>query len=447
VTGILWLIATLLLVLAVQRLVFRNARCNQLFSANTLGFITFAVMIVSYVSGVVVFRRQMDAGVTTYLCLSVIAYGAGALLAGSNRPVREAPQNESLPFMGLIAVAMLYVALSVPDALRVGSASLQQLRAEHWAEFGEETGPLGVIRAIGRVAAVVLVVNLPILLVRRNWIYAAFAVAATGGLFAESAASGGRFVFAFFIVAAVVNAFTFAKLAGFRPPVLRIAAIAVPVAIYAVVVFPQQRNPRLTTNPAPYFMAVDDVSPAPWIIRSGNALIRNNVIGLAFTSSYFSAPFSKLQYSTESIGVDDWNMGGSYNVRYLRPLYEAIGFERASFFAARLEIAQVSNREGYTGNPWSTGYRDLLIDFGWIGGVFAAFGVGWMLSALSAGLYERRGLMERALAGTAATCGLVFPLISPFVIGPVFNSTVGLMVICLALSITGGRGGQGQARS
>jgi len=55
--------------------------------------------------------------------------------------------------------------------------------------------------------------------------------------------------------------------------------------------------------------------------------------------------------------------------------------------------------------------------------------------------------LERALAGTAAACGLVFPLISPFVIGPVFNSTVGLMVICLALSITGGRGGQGAARA
>lgn len=127
--------------------------------------------------------------------------------------------------------------------------------------------------------------------------------------------------------------------------------IAGVIGFYFFVVFPTQRNPDLARAVERAVAYSGDAHIAEWVTDQDMSWL--NVF--AYSTGYFSTALDKLNYFVAATDVFEWNLLGGYNMPQFAP---------GVWHQARLNIADIMGREGWSLNPWSTGIRDLGIDFG-----------------------------------------------------------------------------------
>ena len=90
----------------------------------------------------------------------------------------------------------------------------------------------------------------------------------------------------------------------------------------------------------------------------------------------------------------------------------------------RARLALESTRFGYAGNPWATGVRDLVIDFGYSGMAFMMFVFGYLAQSVYDLARASRSLEWMVLAALLGPIVFVFAFFSPFPIGLFANAVI-----------------------
>ena len=94
---------------------------------------------------------------------------------------------------------------------------------------------------------------------------------------------------------------------------------------------------------------------------------------LFYGTSYFSHPIVKYTFFTENSDLGSWHAGGGYNFPIIGRVVSIFQKHKTGRAFIRDKIAEISTSHGYTPNPWSTGIRDIVIDFGYFGSIIFMF--------------------------------------------------------------------------
>jgi hypothetical protein len=195
-----------------------------------------------------------------------------------------------------------------------------------------------------------------------------------------------------------------------------------------LVVFPAARNPALVDNVDFFLSYLHDAHVAEWVYAASGWSIFAALPVFAFASSYLSQPIVKYSFFLENGSIDHWYYLGSYNFPVLGKIVAALTDSRSSWAEIRAEIASISTRFGYAENPWATGVRDLVIDFGLLGMVLAMF----LFGAVWQWLFERARISAavewQIVIGLAMPMAFFFVFFSPFPVG-LFSNTLAMAVV------------------
>jgi hypothetical protein len=206
------------------------------------------------------------------------------------------------------------------------------------------------------------------------------------------------------------------------------------VGYYFLVVFPTQRNSTLTLSGnyidrnlwyrshGQFADWVTSVSSEP-----GMAWVKL----LANSSQYFSGPLHTLDFFVTQTDVFSWYKLGLYNISQISQVAGAFSKDITPWQQIRFDITSVLGFARKSGNPWSTGIRDLGIDFG----LLTVLVIG-ILGFVAQALYvkcARSGSYVGLVAATyiSASC-LIFAFISPFQIRVISNGFWLIGLIALA---------------
>jgi hypothetical protein len=418
-----WIGTTVVLMFALQA-PFASAACNRALSANRLFLYGICAMLFFNALGLAIYTRELSSNTIVFYCACTIAFCIGSLFVvnqknSSGVADKTNSQVEVLFVKICFILALVYIALTVPQITRVLNSSIQDLRKEHWNTAYDEKGALGIVYALARAGAGYFMINMPLFTRDKNRLSLALGLASAVFIFVETAAAGGRYVFIFFALATLINHYALKKPTAKVGLNIGYSLFIIAGAYFSLAVFPLLRNVYLASEPMPYFSYVDDVTPAPWILQLSSGTLRTVV------------PY-KLQFYLENMRSQSGMMLGSYNIKYLSFLPQIFGIDARSFTEMREYISDLSSVAGYGGNPWSTGFRDLYLDFGKVGSVLASFCLGFYLTKWSAKLYTSESSIERTIGALASCSGLVFSFLSPFVVPPVLNLLLLLLVVSLA---------------
>lgn len=140
-----------------------------------MGWLPGSILLIS---GGIMYFAPFGTFSTLFICSSIFMFTLGAVLHRvTMRPIsmeRDRQYAEQFPrelvspaLLGILYIGVVvFIVMSAPEVFRQlpgfvsGQANLGELRAEHWASFGEEAGSLGIAKAIGRTMAIILAIHL-----------------------------------------------------------------------------------------------------------------------------------------------------------------------------------------------------------------------------------------------------------------------------------------------
>jgi hypothetical protein len=430
-----WIGITVIVMMLMQ-MPFGGFACNRQLGANRLFIYGILIMVVMNSLGLAIYTRELKSSTIIFYCACVIAFCCGALLVGriSFDQQNKSNQISNVEYLVLrvcFVLAVTYIALTLPQVSKVLTSSISDLRKEHWDSAYDEKGGFGVIYALARAGAGFYMICIPQFFKEKRTLSVIIGLFSAALIFVETAAAGGRYVFLFFSLATAINYYAQRNQASQTRLKFAYIIMGFVVLYFVLAVFPLIRNPYLASEPMPYFAYVDDVVPAPWILQLSSGTLRNHLIGFSFTTTYLTVTPYKLQFYIENMRAQHGLMLGSYNIKYLSFMPRIFGIDTPDFVKMREYISDISYVAGYSGNPWSTGFRDLYLDFGKVGSVFASLFLGYFLTKWSSFVYNSTNTIERSIGAIASCSGLVFSFLSPFVVPPVLNLLLLLLVFAV----------------
>jgi len=420
-------------------------------------FLVGWAVIAGFLSTTFVVYDQIFTGVSFFSLVFGISAFVIAALTMRMRYRRRHPQAASAarPTIAvsswtlIFSGSIVYLALEAREIIEFFAAggfdasSLVDLREEHTLRTLEaQATPASIGKAAARVAATLAAVGIPVFWRSRNWLLICVGAAAIVALFAESLLAGGRVMLAYVALGALYI-FVHQR----RATDSRVGASSVVRFVFAglillamsygmLVVFPAARNPALIDNVDFFLSYLHDARVSEWVYRASERSLFAALPVFAFASSYLSQPIVKYSFFLEHGRIDDWYYLGSYNFPLLGKIGAALTDSRSSWAEIRAEIASVSTRFGYAENPWATGARDLVIDFGLLGMVLAMFlfGAAWQW------LFERARISAvvewQIVLALAMPMAFFFVFFSPFPIGVFSNTLVTALALALMRSLT-----------
>lgn len=249
---------------------------------------------------------------------------------------------------------------------------------------------------------------------------------------AQSFLVAGRFLFGVLVLSLLVStAFVNGGASMRRLFTLPRLIVGGTVAFYFLIVFPTQRNPALVEVVERSIQWSSDAELSGWVLWIGDMQGMAWIKILAYSLKYFSGSLDKLNYFVTETDVMSWYKLGSYNLTQVSQLLGAFLDGVTPWHQARLDIADIMKRAGWSLNPWATGIRDLGIDFGSVGAtvVIGLLGfVGQKIYILS----QTHGSYLSLIAATYVSLScFIFAFVSPFQIRVLGNSfwLLGLLVI------------------
>lgn len=424
------LLTCCLLFLAIWRFA-PGLRATQRWSAMILFLSATLMMMLALAIPTSTYFRTLSWQTDAFAAACVVAFCMGSLLAGrTQRHASGGLQTPSGPFATvrsadetalnqILAVAtIVYVISCIPLVPDVLGSSVSDLRATHWQQFGQnERSIIDIVRGMSRLGAIIMFVVVVDNLARRQTRFVFFGLAAMFAIFIETTSFGGRFLFIFYLSAIIVSYMTI-RSAHRMSRKVRFSAFAfvAAAAYFSLIEFPIIRNPDLLRDPGLYLSFIEPSVIGPWITGTESEFIRSRLIGLAVSVQYFATPLLKLEFSIADLGVQRWYASGTYNLPFLAPLYDLLGFDSVDFLEARDMIASYLANAGNANNPWATGFRDFLIDFSWLGSIAAMGATGFLLAHATALCRESNDMFDRAFGAVASMVAATLPFLSAFVV-------------------------------
>ncbi len=217
---------------------------------------------------------------------------------------------------------------------------------------------------------------------------------------------------------------------------LRIVVPLVALGFYFVVVFPVQRNASLQGNYIDRNLWYRANARFPdWVNSATNDYGIAWVKIVANSAEYFTSPLHNLNYFFTQTDVFSWSKLGIYNITQISQVSGAFGNDVTPWQQIRFDIAAVLGAEGRSPNPWSTGIRDLGIDFGLLAIPLLAI-LGFIAQSVYVKCAKSGGYIGLAVAAYISVSCLIFAFISPFQIRILSNGLWLLGLIALARYFT-----------
>jgi hypothetical protein len=186
---------------------------------------------------------------------------------------------------------------------------------------------------------------------------------------------------------------------------LRIGLIVVLGLLAFGVWFPVARNPNLSRNFNYFFerRAGVIVTDLGWELEN---VLGNNIYAVLTSLSYFTNPISTLTFYYRFSDFENWYYLGQYSFPLVSKPVDLVMGNDYSWFQIRQRLSLVPASMGLADNPWATGLRGLLVDFGEIGTVIFLF----ILGFLSEFMFQKASLYPSDLNifVLAIFCGLIF---------------------------------------
>jgi oligosaccharide repeat unit polymerase len=387
--------------------------------------------------------------VTTYFItiLSIISFFAGALInrsiskkrgcSHSNISLRNySKKNQKILSIGAI-VYFIFVTNDLVELIISGiDISLRSFYIEHWAEYHENEKDIFILmKNLAEVCALFSAISLPIFIKNKISKFVIFiSIVSWLVIIASSIIEGTRFMMALLFIASAyiviyLNAINISEDVRRKRErkkiqqnkLLIIGAVSVLIVLF--VVYPSARNPDLAGDVNYSLNRHHESRLGVWVSEFSQYKMLEWLPVFAFGTSYLSHPIVKLTFFTEESDLDKMYAGGAYNFPIYSRLKSVFSDDKISQRKMiRNEIAEISTSHGYTPNPWSTGIRDIVIDYGYVGTVVFLFLFGYFsqyIYQLSLKRREPEWLILTTI--TIVSCAL-FAMLSPFGLGVIINS-------------------------
>lgn len=226
------------------------------------------------------------------------------------------------------------------------------------------------------------------------------------------------------------------RVSPFRPRTLVVGVLALASVWYLSTSFFGSRERNVSA--VAILADTQRAEQRPWVERLTEG---NEALGLTMASvGYFASPVPTLTFYMQQ------PVPGPLHGRYSYPLPARVlgtfngTWTRNEWYAARLEVFAPIESRNYAGNVWATWLRDLLVDFGYVGGVVfcALFG---MFMAWARNSFELTGALHYHYLEAIACFTLGFGaftsfLWSSFVAYPFFLALAIMLAMRVRLSPT-----------
>lgn len=333
---------------------------------------------------------------------------------------RPAKNKESIIFFilsSLLVIYMFYVMLDLKKSwYYLSSFDLNTLRYLHWNEEKESS----VIYSVARSGAFILGINAYHFYKKQEKVKLFISFIALFLIVLENLTNAGRgltmYVFLSILSVYVLYRFNEGKKLNYVLKKKHYFGIAFLLS-FIIVIFPHMRNENYVDSYNKYLSFRHDVEISEWVHEQQ---FLNFLPTLAFSSQYFIQPIVKFTDHIENLNLDESYYLGQFNFRFL---------DRNK---VRQEVEDKIRSQGYTAvNPWGTGARDLIIDFGYSGAFIFIFIVSLFFKFIFERSSKKQSIINNSLGSLCVLSCFLFYFVSPFRITIIFNT----IVLCLFLKI------------
>jgi hypothetical protein len=399
-----------------------------------------------YASGLVVYDNKLSVLAVALAIFSKLSFLFGVRLVGGSYHIVDGMKRGAvvqvdqvdrlvLLFLGLASIAAGLNAAA--EILNLGvftggffsGGGLAEVRNEMWDEMYSDGVSASPVRSIMSVASFCLAILLPYFVLQRRLFFMALSIFSCLVIIAESFTSAGRFSLALLVICLVIS---FSYASG-RTRLIEIIGVRVSLVLgammfYSLIIFPVQRNPELPQAVAAYLSWLADAEIAAWVHEIAETPGFSWFTVLAYSSSYFSGALDKLSYFVTETDIGQWYTLGLYNFPIVSQISSSLGLADYFWVDIRQMISSKMAYVGLAGNPWATGMRDFIIDFGYVGSVIAAgfLGAGCQYCCRAAVRSPR--VYWKVLGVISAVAAFIMAFVSPFQIRLLSNSVIILLL-------------------
>ena len=305
-----------------------------------------------------------------------------------------------------------------------------------------------VVMGATRPMAVFLSVAFPIYAVNRFYGKALVCVVAFFALVVESGYEAGRLLVMICFVGGV-NTYMFVwimrkrELITFKNLVVKVgfgrilatSFVLFVVAYFTFGIFPAIRNPDLDKCMDRYLESMSGAVVSDSVRLMSQRFGLPSIQYFAYGTAYMSSPVMRLCFYLEFTDLAETYACGGYNFTHVERVLFALSDRESTFSETRSRIAEIS---ALGTNPWKTGNFDFILDFGYIGSLFAMALFGYVSNRVYRYAISRPCVEGVVLLSVMQVNIVSFGFSSKFPIGPVMNSIYFALFLVVFLRSRGG---------
>jgi hypothetical protein len=422
----MWLEYALLVMVFALLWSFRG-ESKVVFAPSRMFLLGWLLVLLCMTSGMITFHESMHLVTFTLLVGSITAFVAGARLANRRTPGdRKAPPDSrpgsdtvflavmsTMSILGIVGLFGDFASGKVTRLLQDPS-TLSIVRTERWDSFYSGESALSVLDSLGMAGCMTIAALLPHFIKQRRILLSCFSLVSAVAVTVYSLLSAGRFTIGVLVLVLIIGSALSRKQRG-RQRVFTLPRIAVAVAVgyYFFIVFPVQRNPALPTAVETHLGWASNAHLPDWVkdVAAQDGFSSFSVF--AYSTGYFSRALEKLNYFIVHTDIANWYLLGQYNLPQTSKVVGTISASESGWYNARIDIATLMQAQGWSPNPWATGVRDFVIDFGLLGAIICTFIFGYVAQRIFNSALETPGYMVNAAAAYVSASSFIFAFIGP----------------------------------
>lgn len=445
--------ALILLIIVVLTYLGLSAIKVRYFEPIKLFLIPWIIMCTFLTLGFIDYDLLMTNVSFLTIVLTIYAFVLGGLFSkfnrrGNGRIKIQSEINISPVSLNALALgSLIYVIVQIQEIIQfimsggLDSITFGELRQAHWEKYwGDKVSWSRVAKSTFRILSIVFAVGVYYFFIISNKKYITLSILVWFALLSESMLQGGRFLIVFLIMTsayfyAVLKNTTFvsnrrksfATNAVYKNIVIITVISSLFIGIF--VVFPLLRNPDVTHDFNKFLQLKHDAKLSNWVEKTSSSNNHEWISSFSYGTSYLSLPIVKHTFFIKEAKINEWYELGGYNFPLYYKTKSLFTGKENEWLAIRKRISDISEAYNYNPNPWATGIRDLLIDFGYVGTFFLILVLGYLSQFIFEQTLIRKDIEWYLLLSFVGSSCIIFAFLSPLLIGVVNNS----LIICIML--------------
>jgi hypothetical protein len=302
--------------------------------------------------------------------------------------------------------------------LALDSSTISSTRNLAWAAYFDGNVGSNALRAFPAAAQQIVAMATPYFFIQQRRGLFAFSILCILMTGFSSLFVGGRFNVVFVLLAVYLGTLVLSS-QPLQPGTRRIVSLVkwspailfVPALLALFLYFPILRNPYILEHPENFLIGAGHFSD--WLQGLVTMLKMPELYILAISSTYFSYTLIACQVSIQFGHVQSWYGLGLYNFGIVSQVMNALGLGNP-FLDYRIQIAWFMNSLGLPRNPWATGARDFIIDFGYIGAILVICPIGYAVTRFYFRLWDSRKIESHVARSLLLMMCTILGILSPF---------------------------------